>query len=281
MTAHTSAVAPGLPAPPATPRELSHAASRFRYWRAGNGPETLLILPGALGGGELVPELARALAGSYRVLLVEYPPVASMDALLAGVVAILEEEGVDRCAVLGGSFGGAVAQCLLRRHPERVSRLILSGTVGPDPARASSNRRFMRLLPYLPMPLLRGLLRGVIRLLLRRSPRRRELGAYYRSQVRQLCREDLESRYRLGIDYDEGWSFDPADLAGWDGEVLILEGSADKVARRISRDRLRSLYPGAACHAFEGVGHGASAIQPEAFREVVTRFLRGGAAAVA
>jgi pimeloyl-ACP methyl ester carboxylesterase len=44
------------------------------------------------------------------------------------VAAVLDELGVDRAVVAGYSLGGAVAQELWHRHPERVSGLVLAST---------------------------------------------------------------------------------------------------------------------------------------------------------
>jgi pimeloyl-ACP methyl ester carboxylesterase len=57
--------------------------------------------------------------------------VIALDELAAGVAAVLDAEKIADCAVLGGSFGGAVAQVVVRRFPGRVRSLILSNTGVP------------------------------------------------------------------------------------------------------------------------------------------------------
>jgi poly(3-hydroxyoctanoate) depolymerase len=52
-------------------------------------------------------------------------PVASLAEL---AVAVLENRGVDCTDVIGFSYGGAVAQELAHRYPQRVSRLVLAAT---------------------------------------------------------------------------------------------------------------------------------------------------------
>ncbi len=59
-----------------------------------------------------------------------------MAALLEGIAAILEAEGVQKVHVVGPSFGGWVAQCFVRRFPEKVATLILSDTGLPRKGRA-------------------------------------------------------------------------------------------------------------------------------------------------
>src|SRR3954451_6681826 len=57
------------------------------------------------------------------------PPIPlSLEALARVAEGVLDELGVERADVLGYSFGGAVAQRLARRAPERVRRLVLAAT---------------------------------------------------------------------------------------------------------------------------------------------------------
>ncbi|MCX6431465.1 MAG: alpha/beta fold hydrolase, partial [Actinobacteria bacterium] len=48
----------------------------------------------------------------------------------AHAIGVLDALGIDRAHVVGNSFGGALALSLAIRHPERVSRLVLMGSVG-------------------------------------------------------------------------------------------------------------------------------------------------------
>lgn len=45
-------------------------------------------------------------------------------------IAVLDALDVDRCHVVGNSFGGAVAMSLAIHHPDRVNGLVLMGAVG-------------------------------------------------------------------------------------------------------------------------------------------------------
>jgi 2-hydroxymuconate-semialdehyde hydrolase len=108
----------------------------------GSGPAALLIH----GSGPGVSAWANwrltlpALARSYRVIapdmvgfgFTERPQgfVYSLDAWVAQAVGLLDALGVEKAHVVGNSFGGAVALALAIRHPERVDRLALMGSVG-------------------------------------------------------------------------------------------------------------------------------------------------------
>lgn len=49
---------------------------------------------------------------------------------LEQIVAFMDAKGIDRANVIGNSFGGSMALALAIHHPERVSKLILMGSVG-------------------------------------------------------------------------------------------------------------------------------------------------------
>jgi 2-hydroxymuconate-semialdehyde hydrolase len=54
----------------------------------------------------------------------------TMDHWVAQAVGVLDALDVERADVVGNSFGGALALALAIRHPERVRRLVLMGSVG-------------------------------------------------------------------------------------------------------------------------------------------------------
>ena len=46
------------------------------------------------------------------------------------VVAVMDATGLERTAVVGNSFGGALALRLAIEHPDRIDHLVLMGSVG-------------------------------------------------------------------------------------------------------------------------------------------------------
>ena len=66
--------------------------------------------------------------------------------------------------ILGGSFGGLIAQAFLQRFPQHTRRVVLSATGSAKPDRAASNEKFARVLP---VGVARVLLRAIVRASLR------------------------------------------------------------------------------------------------------------------
>jgi len=83
-----------------------------------------------------IPELARTrrviapdMAGfgySERVPGARY----SMEGWVAQLVGLMDALDIDQADIVGNSFGGALALAMAVRHPERVRRLVLMGSVG-------------------------------------------------------------------------------------------------------------------------------------------------------
>src|SRR5438132_1512971 len=94
----------------------------------GAGDDALVMLPGALGAVDAARHAAATLARARRVVSVDYPHVATMSELCDGLAGVLDALSIARADILGGSLGGYIAQCFVRRHPDRVRRLILSHT---------------------------------------------------------------------------------------------------------------------------------------------------------
>lgn len=248
--------------------EVRHAGQVWRYHRGGAGSETILWLTGVLGAGEFAFPRALELGRRYRVLAPDYPAASSLDAMTDGIVAILDAERVDRAHVIGGSFGGMIAQHLVRRHPSRVRSLVLSHTAAPHTSPMGG--AIMRMLPFLPERLLRALFR--------RRLRPENLGdpfwtRYFDECIARLGKRDLLSRVTIGAEFARS-AYGSQDLAGWNRPVLILESDDDPLMSGKNREALRALYPSARVHTFTGTGHAAAILQPGKYVEVVTGFLR-------
>jgi len=249
---------------------------RWEYLVAGRGAEALLILPGLLGIGEMSFQHIRAFETDYRVIAASYPfELTTMTQMADGIAAILDAENIGQAHVLGGSYGGMVAQCLVQRYPQRVLSLVLSHTGGPRPDRAAANRRFIALLRLLPMGLLRFMLKGATRKSLQDAPEQIPFWeAYSNDMIARLSKADLIGRYQVAVDFDANSVFAPDDVKDLPGRILILEGDNDPTAEAPARAALKTLHPQASVHTFHGSGHVASIAKLDEYVGVIKRFLQ-------
>lgn len=121
---------------------------------AGSGPP-LLLVPGISGDKESflyqVPVFSRA----FRVLAVDLRPVRGdepegLDLFVDDLVDVLDAFGIPSAAVLGLSFGGAVAMRFAARHPGRTDALVLVNTLTRlDLSHVGLNRSLLVPLAYL------------------------------------------------------------------------------------------------------------------------------------
>ncbi len=109
--------------------------------RLGHG-EPIVLVPGLAGGWRLVLPLARALARHFQVFLYGLrgdrcpwsgydearPHVTGIDDHAGDLARLIERLGLDRPAVMGVSFGGAIALELAAEHPDHLSALVVNGT---------------------------------------------------------------------------------------------------------------------------------------------------------
>ncbi len=116
-------------------RFLETTFGRIAYVERGRGPAALFLHGFPLNGFQWRGALER-LAGYRRCVAPDflglgYTEVApgqsvAPEAQLAMIVALLDRLAVDRVDVVANDSGGAIAQLLLTRHPDRVRTLLLT-----------------------------------------------------------------------------------------------------------------------------------------------------------
>jgi pimeloyl-ACP methyl ester carboxylesterase len=250
-----------------TPRRLTHRGLEWRYFAGGRGEAVVLRLSGALGLAEFAFQHIRLLEPRFRVITPDYPAARSLGEMTDGLIAILDAEGAERSHVVGGSFGGVLAQELVRRAPGRVASLVLSHTGAPDGKRRGVATGIVAAMPQ---SLLRGLLKARLgRMLDSADGFWRQ---YFDNAVGQLTKVDIMSRVRLQAEFS-GRRWSPEDLERWPGRVLLIEGEDDPLFSPAARRRLQALYPRAAVYRFKGTGHAAAVLKPQEYADVVMRFL--------
>lgn len=246
----------------------------WSYLSGGSGDRTLLFLPGAQGIGEAVWGNIEHFAPRFRWIAPSYPPVPAMTELADGLAALLDREGISRVSVLGGSYGGFVAQVFVRRHPDRVDNLILSHTGPPTPGRGQVIEKSLRWLPRLPMFLLRLQYRKVMTGLIPKRPETALTLAQLEEIIAiHLTKESMINGYRRVVDYDQNHRFTPGDLDGWPGRLLLLLGDNDPATPGPVRERMKALYPGADVRIFEGTGHAAGILKRDEYLQAMETFL--------
>ena len=249
----------------------------WEYLLGGQGTETLLLLPGVHGLGELAFQHISRFEQTYRVISPDYPAGATtVTQLIEGLLELLEVENIDAVHVVGGSYSGMIAQCLVRRHPDKIKKLILDHTGPPSRKRIVPYKLFYKLLALLPIAWIRMLLKLVNRLFpMEPFTQKAFWQTYFDGVIATLTKKDYLSRIQVCLDFDQ-YRFTRDDLCCWSGEMLIIESDNDTFVSSQEREALKTLYPQAQIYTFRSTGHSAWATQFETFFSVSAQFLQEG-----
>lgn len=115
---------------------LDLGMAKMDYIRFGNGPKTLVMLPGVGDGLQTVKGMALPFAFLYRSLANDFTvyafsrriglaPHTSTRAMAQDVSLAMAKLGLPKACILGVSQGGMIAQWLAIDHPEKVEKLVL------------------------------------------------------------------------------------------------------------------------------------------------------------
>lgn len=257
-------------------KEIQVEGRRWCYVVGGQGERTLLLLP----GGTLVPDtyfmLLEALEHDYRVIVPAYAAVPTMAELVTGAAAILDAEGVERVDVMGSSFGGYVAQCFVRAHPDRVDRMILAATaVRHFVSQAAPLYLLAQVMKLLPVSMVRFFMWRLWSKLVTTSPEQQAfwLGLLNEILTKQLSKANLVSVTEEIYDFAAHYHFRSGDLAAWPGKILLLQSDQDEAYSPAIRAETRAVYPQARVHTFHDAGHTAIMTATDEFISTIREFL--------
>jgi poly(3-hydroxyoctanoate) depolymerase len=250
----------------------------MRLREEGSGP-ALLLINGFGANLEVWNPLTRLLGGR-RVISFDAPGTGAsapaprrlrMFQLADLVSGVLDQLGLDSVDVLGYSFGGAVAQELAHRHPNRVRRLILVATI---PGIGALQRPLV--IASLLDPRLRSTggaderQKHIARLVGGRSGADAEALAAY--EHNRMLTPTNASGYRAQLQTLLGWSSVPW-LHTIVAPTLVLAGDDDPIVPTINSRVFMRLIPDCRRYLVHGAGHLFPLDQPEDIVGVIDAFL--------
>jgi pimeloyl-ACP methyl ester carboxylesterase len=177
--------------------------------------------------------------------------------------ALLDRLGVETCDLIGHSNGGRIGIVMAASHPERVGRMVLTGSAGIRPRRTLRDAARIRTYKVLraversaavPSGLRRGAKRRADQ---RGSADYRAASGTMRGTLVRIVNEDLRSLLpQLRIPVLLIWGEQDTEIPVEDGRIM------------------ERLIPDAGLVVFEGAGHYAYLEQPDRFCRIVDVFLR-------
>jgi maspardin len=224
----------------------------WEYVVMGQGENTVVFLHGMTGAYDIWWQQMEGLQEKYRVIAMTYPAAGSLTEMAMGVMAIIDEVGVDQVNLVGSSLGGYFAQYLVANYPNRVKSAVFANTFPPNDLIAEQNKVIGTLLPYLPEWLIINVLSGSIRESVYPTAEYSELVLAFGLEQTggRMSKEQVIGRFHCVVD-----PFEAPDPVALDIAVLIIESDNDPLVDPVLREELKATYPSAVVHTFAGAGH--------------------------
>ena len=261
-------------------QQLTVGGIEWKYISSGKGDETLLLLPGALSTGESTFPLITAFENDYRIIAPSYALSQTMRGLCEGIAHILESENLESAHVLGGSYGGLVAQHFVRQHPAKTLSLVLSHTFVLTRKYVKPLWLAGKLVPLIPqslfVPILKLRLHKMLLSTLQAAnhPEVEFWRAYLNEAIASnLLKEVFVHQNQCLLDLAHQPQFTANDLNGWEGKILVIESEDDPAIPARERLRLKNIYPMAQVHTFRDAGHASSILKREELVSIIRSFL--------
>lgn len=220
------------------PARLNEDGKDWEYLAVGEGEETVLFLHGMTGAYDIWWQQIEALKENYRVVSVTYPAANSLVEMEAGVLAILDREGVEKFHVVGTSLGGYFAQYLVNKHPDRIASAVFANTFPPNDIIKEKNGTIGSLIPYLPEWFVMNVLRDSFASAVYPASGNDEMTLAFLNEISygRAKKSQVAGRYQCVVEKFEP----PADTTV---PLLIIEASNDPLVEETLRENLKSTYP--------------------------------------
>jgi pimeloyl-ACP methyl ester carboxylesterase len=269
--------------PQITRHYVTTGGGRIHYATAGEGDVVLLLHQAPLSHAEFLPTIP-LLARHFKVVAWDAPGHGSsyipdheytFPEYLAALEEFVDALAIERVHIVGNHSGAAFTREYAAAHPERVGRIILSGSARTPP---NPETTLDKAEAFLSQPYSRELAL---------DPEGEFLPLTWKRYVTLASPgadlDDILAAFIIGLDartkpYDmhlaifgyDGWT----DYRTIETPTMLLCGDSDIFVNSERLDYTCSLFPSCEVHPFiEGAGAFIGLEQPEAYAEAIIRYL--------
>lgn len=250
---------------------------RVEFLLCGKGSKTILLFHGLAGDAYSVYRFISALESDYKIICPNVPAVkGSMNEACSIIEQLLLDQNLSPSIVIGGSFGGLMAQAFWHRNINTIDRVILFDTLPPDRTMGKKNQRISKILSWLPWiiikPLFRARLLKLFTVSRRLTDAEHTLLLFAKSQFMErfklLTKELLLAHSHLSFDFMIHHTV--PILTNWQGKLLVISADDDPASQGASK-KFRTAYPFAHSVAMTNTGHLGSLLH---FEQYITEIRR-------
>jgi pimeloyl-ACP methyl ester carboxylesterase len=269
----------------ATEKQLVIDGAAWRYTTSGSGKEHLLAIMANVSGHLLALPLAEDLGNDYTITALSVPPLEKFAAAADGLKAVLDNERIARCHVIGHSNGGVFIQSFIQKYPDYVDKIVLSHSLTSmnkedatsiNDSEVKLYKTMRKLLKVLPAPsliyLMSKMVLGKLRLTSGAEDTRR-LIRLCKADMKQITKPDLFMMAACMEDFLYNHTFSPEQYECQPNNVLILDSPTDKLANDMQRAEMLRLCPGAKHYSFKSGGHITMVNCRDEYMNVLKNFL--------
>lgn len=249
----------------------------IHFQKMGEG-QPLLLIHGLFGTSDNLKAIAKALADSFTIYLLDAPShgnSATMNPLnyqsmAKAIIDFTEEQALANFSILGHSMGGKIAMEIALTQPDKVLKLIVADiapvnyprrhdeiikalTTVPLDTLENRQQADKHLANFIPEPGVRGFL-------LKSLERGQEAAWQWKFALR-----DIAENYNNIISANT--------LALFDNPTLFLIGGNSDYVKPEYQNEITSRFPQAQAKVIQGAGHWLHAEKPAAFVKICRDFL--------
>ncbi len=253
-------------------KTIAHNDLQWNYIDIGQGEETLLMLHGMGGAYDIWFQQIEVLKADFRIIAVTYPAANTLEEMAAGILNILDTEGIEKTHVVGSSLGGYLTQFLLKNHADRLDKVVVGNSFPPNRQLLNKNGGLAKALPYMPEWFLMRTFRGNIKKTVVPAANDDPLVKAYllEQDYGLMSKAQFIGRLNCVLQY-----YEPVNAEAITNEMLIIDADNDPLIPSDLRDSLKMIYPNAAVKTFHNTGHFTYLNAPDEYTEVLRAFLLG------
>jgi len=243
---------------------------KWMYYSGGQGAQTILFLHGMGGSYDIWWQQIIAFESNYRVISYTLPKeIDKLKQCSKGIQAILTQEKVDSCILVGSSMGGYISQYFVQTIPDKIDKAVFGNTFPPNDLIEQENKKNEQIVPWLPEIALVKIGDKKLKNELIPAGKNSKLLAAFLPSIR-FNKEQFMNRYAVVID---PFRVDTLKIQKKSIPKLILESDNDPLVQKELRTALKDVYNDAQTYTFQNAGHFPYINEASEYNAVLKQFL--------